>query len=186
MFNFVYKWMVENKARSYDLEIVKAINILEKYNLFDSVSAIKDITEAETKDNVKILKRNFFFSQVREGVVVYDIYFNNLHIHVSEGEKEKVYSIRIKRQEDFWAIPFKDDRMDVSHPKNPTYEVYVWYSVPILDLKSVDGYIYNTGSWDKQVYRDMDDFFQMAKSETDYSRFNANYKQKQEKAASLA
>lgn len=178
MFGFVYKWLVEGKAANYEFGISDAIDILEKYGLFDSTAAKPTNSKYTNFEKTVNIKDTCYFKQVREDSPIYDIFFGNLHIHVNDGPEQKIYSVRIKKQEESWCCPVYDGRIDASHPGNENYEVYVWYRVPILDITKVDGYVYHSGSWNKTVYREMSDFFQAVNEETDHSRFDANYKRK--------
>lgn len=178
MFGFVYKWLVEGKAGNYEFGISDAIDILEKYELFDSLRVENRGDKFSDLGGEAMINDVCYFKQIREDRPIYDMFFGNLHIHVNDGEDQKIYSVRIKKQEDNWVCPINDGRIDPSHPTNENYEVYVWYRVPILDITKVDGYVYHSGSWNKSVYREMSDFFQAVNEETDHSRFNANYKKK--------
>lgn len=183
MCKFIYKWLVENKAAKYEFDISDAIEIMEKYGLFNSLNAnVSDDLKKFTYvgGDGAMINDVCYFKQVREGCPIYDMFFGNLHIHVNDGEDQKIYSIRIKKQEESWVCPIKDNRIDPSHPTNDNYEVYVWYRVPILDITKVDGYVYHSGSWDKVVYREMFDFFNAVNEETLRSRFNANYRKKKD------
>ena len=119
------------------------------------------------------------FKREKGGKTVYDIFFENIHVHVSVSEAERIYSIRVKRPEQTWVVPFCDTSdlpPDFGRPTNEYYEVYVWYNVPVLDITKAEGYVYKHGSWDKYVYKKMLNFFDDAKKETHASKFNDYYK----------
>ena len=179
MFKFVYNWLVESRARTtYESDIAEAIEIINKYGLWDNAQGPYPIGEGVAVDGkIARLTRTCYFCNGREDELVIDIFHNDLHIHASISENKKVYSVRIKRQDEDWEFDLNDRVcFNPSHPKTETYEVYVWYLLPILNLKMVDGYEYNHGNWDKKVYYEMTDFFRHIEAETDRSKFNANYK----------
>ena len=175
MFNFVYKWLSEYRSRSYDLRIKEAIDVIEKYNLWyqgdlDSAGGsvlIPDIAYFKVEDGKK---------------TVYDLFYYNLHIHVSASDKEEIFSVRIKSPDGKWLCLRTDAPLDgkmrfiTSRPSNSYYEVYVWYHVPVLDLTTANGYIYKHGSWDKYVYQTMENFFEDIDEFKDVSKFNSYYK----------
>ena len=171
MNNFLYKWLVDNKSRNYDLQIKNAISVIEKYNLWDEY----DSSEFEGGGGILTNDRTAI-KTAAEGKTVYNIFKGNVHIHVSITEREKIYSIRLKEPSDEpWFFETKDGKTDFSHPKNKTFEVYVWYIVPVLDITTSEGYVYKHGTWDKYVFRTMRDFFSEINNETDSSKFNSFY-----------
>lgn len=175
MCKFIYKWLVDAKASSYDLGIVKSVNTIDDYNLWNEnkINGDKDSERSISFVDFRYYKTSY------EGKTIVDIFYKNIHLHVSIGGKEKIYSVRIKAQddEDLWTLRVDSNgKIDHSHPVNETYEVYVWYQLPILDITTVDGYVYRHGNWDKYVYRTMSDFFQEVNGYTLNSRFNDFYR----------
>ena len=104
------------------------------------------------------------------------MFFENFHIHISFCEHEKIFSIRLKKSDEIWR--FKDDEgnVDFSHPINQTYEIYIWYEVPVLDVTKSVGSIYKNGTWDKYFYVTIKKFLRGVNSITDNSQFNESYK----------
>ena len=174
MRNIFYSFLADAKTGSYNLEIDKSVDIIEKYGLWSP-------NEVST-DSVLVNERDFF-KRVEEGKTVYDLYYDSIHIHISNGTQpsEQICSIRVKKQNDAWECPTKfgydgEKIIDASHPKNDSYEVYVWYDVPVLDVTRAIGYVYKHGNWDKYVYKTMKAFFGTILAETDTSKFNEDYK----------
>ena len=97
---------------------------------------------------------------------------------MSVSDTERIYSIRIKKQESEWVCRYDkfSETIDFSHPLNDYFEVYVWYSVPVLDVTKANGFVYKHGTWDKYVYKTLNDFFSNIESKTDEYRFNEYYK----------
>lgn len=175
MCKLIYQWLAEAKARNYSISIKSAIKTIEKYGSWDDPT---DINKVLPNGSVSEITGNANFKRVSEDKEVYDLFYDNLHIHVSVSESEKIYSIRIKNPHDPWTCPFNAEKMmpDFSHPVNEHYEVYVWYLVPVLDITSAEGDMYKHGTWDKYVYKKMSDFFEKIRGETDTSKFNGYYK----------
>jgi len=173
MCKFIYKWLTDTKSASYNDYIMDAINAIEKYGLWeDPQKSGKIVSVGDAFD----IQGNAYFKREKNGKEVYDLFFDNLHIHVSDF-KETVISIRLKRPDEAWSCKYNSDAMslDFSHPVNDYYEVYVWYVVPVLDITTAKGYIYKHGDWDKYVFNTMIKFFTAIKGETDASRFNGYY-----------
>lgn len=177
--NPFYKLMLSSKLGTLDLQIEKAINTLESYNRFSNLYALNEgVYEGDVKD--------LFIKSEKGNKIVHDLFYGNLHIHLSNGKNEngkneKVISVRIKSPEDNWSLPTvheegKTKVLDSSHPNTKTYEVYVWYDVPVLDITNTYGYIYKNGSWDKYFYKSIFKFLKDVENITDDKQFNQKYK----------
>lgn len=160
MRNFIYSILIGSKSRGLDLELEKAIKVLEKYGKFK-----------ETPEESSMGADFSAFRHEKDGKCIYDIFYYNMHIHASKKPGETIYSIRIKNDLDKWII----EGNDASHPKNKTYEIYVWYDIPVLDITHSWGSLYKHGNWDKYVYKTVCKFLSEVKSITDDSEFNEMY-----------
>ena len=169
MCKFFYKWLVETKSNRYQENIMSAINTIEKFGEWHTV---------EKKIGSVTIADDYNFKRVKDNKVVYDIFRENLHIHVSVSPTEEIYSVRVKNPNDFWTFKYDGDKSepDYGHPTNEYYEVYIWYLVPVLDITTSEGFIYKHGTWDKYVLRKMNSFFGEIRMETNTSRFNSYYK----------
>lgn len=166
MGNLFYRWAIDSKTVEMDEKIDRAISIIEKYELYNEKPEAQLSTEEPT-----------FFKRVTEDwEVVNDLFVDNLHIHVSLSETQKIYSVRIKKDEDAWTLQKKDNTYDASHPTNVTYEVYIKYDIPVLDITRASGTVYKHGTWDKYVSKTMSSFFTALKDYTISSKFNEGYK----------
>lgn len=171
MFKFVYSWIINGKVADYKMRLEEAIRTIDKYNLWDKETSSPS------------LNGSWFFKKIRDGKVIVDIFYDNLHIHSTVGDSEEIYSIRLKGDLGDWVFMGSDDRIDYSHPTNETYEVYVGYLIPILDVSKVDEYRYKHGAWDKYIHIKMEDFFEKIHSYTIDYKLNTIYKKyKEEKA----
>ncbi len=177
MCKLIYRWLVDTKSHSYDENIIDAIETIEKFGKWDNPMDLS-INSVENGQYELTANGDANFKRERDGKVVYDIFRENLHIHVSRTENEKIYSIRVKIPSDNWTFSYSCDKMgpDISHPSNEYYEVYISYLLPVLDFTTASGDVYKHGAWDKYVYRKMASFFGEIRSETDVSKFNSYYK----------
>ena len=175
MFNFVYSWMLNGKSRDYKMCIEEAIDVINNYDLWSVLNDVVTSGSGEFSRDGHIVNfsANFYFRTNREDKTLVDLYYGNLHIHASISEAEKIYSVRIKNRNEDWQI---DVDKGPSHPCNETYEVYVGYLIPILDVSEVDEFRYNHGKWDKYVYITMSDFFEEINKHTIVRRLNDTYK----------
>jgi hypothetical protein len=153
--------------------------------LTDAVKILFDYKRFTDAENVKfdgdgrlgLISSELYIKKKKDEKDVFDLFFENLHVHISISDNEKIFSIRLKKADDIWR--FKDDEgnIDFSHPINQTYEVYVWYEVPVLDITKSVGCIYKNGTWDKYFYITVKKFLNNVKGITDNSQFNEAYKQ---------
>lgn len=177
MFKLIYRYLVGSKSMRFDDNITDAIETIEKFGKWDNpmdlpINSVEN-GQYELRDN-----GDANFKRERDGKIVYDIFRENLHIHVSRAENEKIYSIRVKNPSENWTFPYNCDKMgpDLSHPSNEYYEVYISYLLPVLDFTTASGDVYKHGAWDKYVYRKMASFFGEIRQETDVSKFNSYYR----------
>lgn len=166
MGNLFSRWAIDTKTNELDEKIDRAISIIEKYELYN-----------EKPTNALSTEEPSFFRKVKEnGEVVNNLFIDNLHIHVSKSETEKIYSIRLKKDEDVWQFLENKDGIDTSHPTNTTYEVYIKYDIPVLDITRASGTVYKHGTWDSYFLSTMTSFFEALKNYTISSKFNEGYK----------
>ena len=175
--SFIDRWAVAMASQCYDSDIMESIKIAEEFNLFNS--ALVDATNGE---QISFTGETPIFTKVKKGEnVIYDFFYKNLHIHYYKTIKEMIYSIRIKKESDKWVFGTKDGvEYDFSHPINSTFEVYVWYHVPVLDITSTMGSIYTHGNWDKYVRKIFKEFTDRNKAikcgYAEIEQFNEEYK----------
>lgn len=171
MKNWFYKWKCDSIAMSLKFKINEMVEIIEKYNLLWET---KNLFDFETEDA--------YFKTVTDSKVVYDFFIENFHIHIYQSEKEHIYSIRLKMQDEEWKFGTKEDgSYDISHPKNETMEVFIWYKVLILGITEVEDYIFKHGSWDRYFAKTWDKIYEEITDYTIDSKFNAEYSKKIEK-----
>jgi hypothetical protein len=164
--SIIYRFLVDNSYGQYDLKIERAIQIMNEYGLFnDSATITDDFIMGESEEPIA-------FKHVDGDKVVYNIFFENLHIKIKKVGEDIIYSIYIKKTADSWSFKGKD----FSHPLNETYRVYIWYNVSILDVTRTNGSAYQHGNWDKYVYHTFKKFSEWVTGHTDKAKFNEDYK----------
>lgn len=157
MVNIFNKLALDAKTSNFVFEIKRVISIIEEYNL---------LHKEFQKENPS------YFKKEKDGATLYDFFVDNLHIHVQTSDEEKIYSIRLKFSNEEWQ--FSED--DYSHPLNDTFEVYLNYDIPVLDITRTSGMFYKHGSWDKYVLKTLRSFFHSAKAFTTESKFEMDYR----------
>lgn len=181
--NLFYRILVNNLATSLNLKLEEGIKILLNYNKIKSseVMAIDEkghLFPTNNTENNTFNQNEFYVKRVKGNKEIYDLFFCNLHIHLSKSDTENIISVRLKKNEDEWVFKKDDEKIiDFSHPINQTYEIYVWYEVPVLDITKSTGYLYKNGTWDSYFYKTMSLFLKSVEETTDNSQFNEAYKQ---------
>lgn len=166
MGNLFYRWAIESQTNELDEKIDRALSIIEKYELYNEKPTAMLSAEEPS-----------FFKKVKEdGEVVNNLFVDNLHIHVSKSKNEKIYSIRLKKDDEAWTFNTGKDGIDTSHPTNTTYEVYIKYDIPVLDITRASGTVYKHGTWNGYFLSTMASFFEALKHYTISHKFNEGYR----------
>ena len=167
-----YKLLISNITANLELRLFDAIKVLSEYGGFTDIDKVK----FDGDGRLGLISSELYVKKNKEDKEIFDLFFENFHIHISFCEHEKIFSIRLKKSDEIWR--FKDDEgnVDFSHPINQTYEIYIWYEVPVLDVTKSVGSIYKNGTWDKYFYFTIKKFLRDINSITDNSQFNEAYK----------
>lgn len=144
--NFYYKWRINCKLCYFNF--IPFIDILEEYNRFDVVGAEDTIIPfklsfEQGSNNVECFKNS--------DNTEFDIYYRNLHLHYTNTEKNKMFTISLKKPEDDWVMS-EEEQVDMSHPINEVMEIFYSYDTLIADRKRCCGVEYIEGTWDKYFY----------------------------------
>lgn len=167
-----YKLMINGIITNLDLELADCVKTLESYSFFNDNDKLSKVSREKSYD----CDGELYVKKVKDNKTVYDLFYKNFHIHISLSDSEKIYSIRLKKNDDAWMFFSKDNDIDYSHPTNETYEVYVWYEVPVLDITKSIGCLYKNGTWDKYFYKTTNEFIKAVNEITDKAKFNEYYK----------
>ena len=170
--SFVYKLLISNITANLELRLFDAIKVLSEHGGFTDIDKVK----FDGDGRLGLISSELYVKKKKEDKEIFDLFFENFHIHISFCEHEKIFSIRLKKSDEVWR--FKDDEgnVDFSHPINQTYEIYIWYEVPVLDVTKSVRSIYKNGTWDKYFYITIKKFLRGINSITDNSQFNEAYK----------
>lgn len=167
MFNWYYKLRMNTMSPNIKDDLAKAIKTSELYDISKNVENIEDKKlPIEYENNPVMVYHNDY------GNRIYDWYFRDLHIHIANFINQTIYSIRVKHPDEKWNVDFNDP----SHPINDTYEVYIWYDIPVLDVTRTEGYVYKSGFWNKNVFIQLSKFFRYVEGKSVNSIFNSLYK----------
>ena len=166
--------MVNGIVPNLDFKLAESIKILESYSFLNNESELESILNQRPIDKM-YSGEELFIKTEKENKTIYDLFYHNFHIHISVSDNEKIFSIRLKKEEDAWAWNGEKE-IDFSHPTNETYEIYVWYDVPVLDFTNCVGYNYKSGTWDKYFYKTIHKYIKEVDGITDKSKFNEYYK----------
>lgn len=166
MRKFWYRWAVDMNAKNFTADIDKCISMIEEMGLlFDNVA--NHLTTIETKDGSS---KPYYIKTIKDDGFVYDLFYGNIQIHVAKG-KEVIYSIRLKKFNEPWIF----ENENYSQPKNSTYEVFLSYSIPVLNVTRAIGERYEHGAWDEYVYKKMKKFVKDIDNSQESSLFNVEY-----------
>ena len=163
-----YKWLMNAKSQGIDFGCDRMIEKIEEYHLIDSSENGK---QEYTFNKVRLI----FKSQTGEKIS-YNIFYYNLHIRIELSPREKVYSMHLKKHEDVWCFnKDSEGNYDFSHPKTPTFRIFIAYDVPVLNITRAKGESYSHGTWDEYVYRTLFDLEKEIYFCTDEAQFNKCY-----------
>ena len=177
MFNKIYGFLTDQKLRQTDLfsYVGTAEDYGKVYNVagniigpFDNNGFLKE--ECETTP---------IFIKVTEGTYV--IFYQNLFflLSLNNETKDAVTQIYVKRPEDVWQLPIKQDgtedgTLDYINPLNVKVEVYVNYDVSVIKLGRTLGHcggeLYRNGTWNKMVYKTLNAFFTTVENYTEINQ----------------
>ena len=178
----VYNFFITTKLRS--LNLFNCLEIAEKYEkvhqdpkeVFDEDGNLID-NESEKIEPVFVSVKD------EEGNDSCVVFYDNLFILFSMNNelKDKIVQIYIKRPEDEWHVPTKENGLglDLLNPDNIKMEVYVNYDVSVLKLNRrlsrCMGEEYTSGKWDKIFYKTLNSFLVKVGGYTDLNQVSVAY-----------
>ena len=107
-------------------------------------------------------------------------FYNNLMLtYAWDKEKDdKVVRVFMKKPGDGWLFKRKDDGdggLDLLNPTNVHAEVYIDYSVSILNLERSVGWNYKSGTWNKRFHREIKEFVKKVNAYTELNQIETAY-----------
>jgi hypothetical protein len=168
-----YKWFMNSKVQTLTEEIEEMIEAIEECNLISDERKVIDTDGALIdKSDIKYV----VFKDVVDDKTFYNVFYQNIHIRIEDSQKESVYSVHLKKQEDSWVFNLdKRGKGNFTHPKTETFRVFVSYDIPVLNITRAAGVSYSHGSWDRYVYQNLNDLFDSISECTEVSKFNKSY-----------
>lgn len=170
-----YRWLIGTSYTKFHYKISDALKEVEDFDLLTNADSKFDINKI-LNDDENNEKNYCVVKQMKNEKVSYNMFIGNLHIRVEQSALTQVYSMHIKNKNAIWEFETNENgEIDYSHPKTETYRVYIWYDVPVLNITSSIGELYEHGTWDKYVYQTFNSLISKIYNETDVARFNENY-----------
>ena len=165
---FLYKMAMKGKSQSMDIILDRMLERIETHQLVDS----PEILKGKTKSN----KSRLIFKSQSGDKISHNIFYNNMQVRVEKSPRESVYSIHLKKQDDYWTFDKDvDGNYDFSHPTTSTFRVFIAYDVPVLNITRAKGEAYSHGTWDEYVYRATEELERDIYNCTDEAQFNKCY-----------
>lgn len=159
---------MKGKSQSMDMILDRMLERIETHQLVDS----PEILKGKTKSN----KSRLIFKSQSGDKISYNIFYNNMQLRVEKSPRESVYSIHLKKQDDYWTFDKDvDGNYDFSHPTTSTFRVFIAYDVPVLNITRANGEAYSHGTWDEYVYRTIESLERAIYFCTDEAQFNKCY-----------
>lgn len=152
---FVYKLKLEKKLRT--MNVVDMIKTLVKYNKMYSPAEYTSSNDG------------FFALSGCNGPGIYDIFYRNLHLYYKYTEKENIFRISIKNDEDRWEL---GERFSEN---TKTMEVYLTYDIEVLGGRRCSNTIFKDGTWNEYVYKTLVQLEKMVNGYTIEAEFNEIY-----------
>lgn len=143
-----YKWRINYKISCFDFK--PFVKILEDYHKFTEPIPEGDEDFAKDFYITDIPGRVECFRNTEN--TEFDIYYENMHMHITDTKKDKVVTISLKKNNDRWSLASVNGVIDVSNPINDTMEVFCWYDVFVMNRKRCEGVEYVEGVWNKYFY----------------------------------
>lgn len=177
----IYDFFITAKLRSINL--YSCLEIAEKYGkihqdpkeVFDKNGGLI-YKEAVNQDPV------FISTKDEEGCESCAVFYGNFFILFSENEelKDKAVQIYIKRPEDEWQVPVKEDgSFDFLNPSSVKAEVYINYDINVFKLNRrlnrCMGEEYTSGRWNKMFYKTLNSFLKKVGGYTELNQVSVAY-----------
>lgn len=182
MFNIFYGFLADQKLRQLDL--FNYLKVAEKYNKihYDAAEVFDkngNIFAREVGDDDPI----FVSVKDDDGTESCVVFYDNLFIlfSVNADLSDRIVQIYIKRPEDEWKIPVKEDGsgLDLLNPCNAKVEVYVNYDVSVCKLNRrlsrCEGEEYRSGKWNSKFYKMFNSFISKVEGYTEINQIKQAY-----------
>lgn len=128
----------------YNMKAPIAIGNVRFFNLKNIIVEKTDINENDIKLENGIIG-------VKDMLIdgKYDFYFENLHIQITDNDKDKIVKVFIKPGDMYWST------CGIQCPK---HLVYMYYYVTVMDDTHCGNQNYNNGYWSEYVIKTLKKF----------------------------
>lgn len=158
-----YKFRLENKLK--DFNFFRLIDILETYEKFKKPEDLESSKFYATEPVC-----------LRTGENVYDIFYDNIHIHLEDTKKQTIISLSLKHIDFLWRL----DELSPEENKN-LLEVYLWYDIEVLGNRRCSNTNFTDGMWNEYVYKTLCELEEKVNGYTTCSWFNREYGNREKK-----
>ena len=177
----IYDFFITMKLRN--LNLFNCLEIAEKYGKIHQDTKEVFDKNGNLIDREEVKPEPLFISaKDEEGCESCAVFYGNFFILFSENEelKDKAVQIYVKRPEDEWHVPVKEDgSLDFLNPSNVKVEVYINYDVNVFKLNRrlsrCMGELYTSGRWNKMFYKTLNSFLKKVGSYTELNQVSIAY-----------
>lgn len=190
MCNRFYGFLIDQKLRQLDL--FNYLKVAEKYGkihydateVFDKDGNIIDKDKVNNGCGVSVDIDPVFVSvKDDDGTESCVVFYDNIFIlfSVNADLSDRIVQIYIKRPEDEWKVPVKEDGsgLDLLNPCNAKVEVYVNYDVSVCKLNRrlsrCEGEEYRSGKWNNKFYKMFNSFINKVEGYTEINQIKQAY-----------
>ena len=93
--SFFYKLLISNITANLELRLFDAIKVLSEYGGFTDIDKVK----FDGDGRLGLISSELYVKKKKEDKEIFDLFFENFHIHISFCEHEKIFSIRLKKSD---------------------------------------------------------------------------------------
>lgn len=188
MFNTLYNLFITPKLRSFDF--FDYLEIAEKYNkIHDDPSEVFDKNGNFIDKEMVKYEPVFISFKDKDCCESCAVFYDNLFILFTWNEEliDKAVQVYVKRPEDEWQVPIKEDghSLDFLNPSNVKVEIYVNYDVNVFKLNRrlgrCVGENYTSGKWNKMFYKTLNSFTKKVMSYTELNQVSEAYGKQDDK-----
>lgn len=90
--NFFYKLLISNITANLESRLFDAIKVLSEHGGFTDIDKVK----FDGDGRLGLISSELYVKKKKEDEEIFDLFFENFHIHISFCEHEKIFSIRMR------------------------------------------------------------------------------------------
>ena len=164
-----YFWGITATHVCDNLPMKKILSILKEYD------NVKDASSITKKSDIFIEKDTVFsVEDATNGVI--EIYFKNFHFHVKKNDREDIFQIFLKREDDAWTFEKTEEGYDFTNPTTDCVEIYYWFEIETMHGFRCIHDQYINGSWNEYVTKTITEFNKFVRDLTVENKISNAYK----------